>query len=68
MTTGRPSRTDEARSTSLSQSVRAPRGRIPLRAQGRVNLDELSERARDNYFYARAMVGRDLLPEVLAVH
>jgi hypothetical protein len=36
---------------------------FPCDAQGRVNLDELSEK---NYPYARAMVGRDLLqPRVL---
>jgi len=28
--------------------------------QGRVDLDTLSERARNNYFYARAMIGREL--------
>jgi hypothetical protein len=39
---------------------------FPCDAQGRVNLDELSELARENYLYARAMVGRDLLqPRVL---
>ena len=26
---------------------------------GRVDLDQLSERARNNYFYARAVVGRE---------
>jgi hypothetical protein len=39
---------------------------FPCDAQGRVNLDELSEPARENYLYARAMVGFDLLqPEVM---
>jgi hypothetical protein len=33
---------------------------FPCDAGGRVDLDELSERARNNYFYARAMVGREL--------
>lgn len=33
---------------------------FPCDGDGRVNLDELSERARNNYFYARAMVGREL--------
>ena len=42
---------------------------FPCNAQGEVNLDQLSERARDNYLFARAMVGCDLLtPEVLLVH
>ena len=27
---------------------------------GRVNLDDLSDEARNNYLYARAMVGREL--------
>lgn len=41
---------------------------FPCDAQGRVNLDQLSERARENYFYARAMVGLDLMqPEVAPV-
>ncbi len=33
---------------------------FPCDAEGRVNLDELSESARNNYFYARTMVGREL--------
>jgi hypothetical protein len=42
---------------------------FPCDAQGRVALDLLSDRARDNYLYARAMVGFDLLlPQVLRVH
>jgi hypothetical protein len=42
---------------------------FPCDSSGRVNLDQLSERARDNYFYARAMVGVDLLrPQVLRAH
>jgi hypothetical protein len=32
---------------------------FPCDAQGRVQLDSLSERARDNYLYARAVVGRE---------
>lgn len=32
---------------------------FPCDAQGRVTLDLLSERARDNYLYARAVVGRE---------
>jgi len=32
---------------------------FPCDAGGRVDLDALSEPLRDNYLYARAMVGRD---------
>ena len=31
---------------------------FPCDAAGRVDLDDLAERARCNYFYARAVVGR----------
>ena len=31
---------------------------FPCDPNGRVDLDHLSESARNNYFYARAMVGR----------
>lgn len=41
---------------------------FPCDGTGRVDLDHLSERARNNYFYARAMVGRELaLPAVEAI-
>ena len=33
---------------------------FPCDFEGRVNIDALSDRARINYFYARALVGRDL--------
>ncbi len=33
---------------------------FPCDGDGRVDLDQLSERARINYLYARAMVGREL--------
>lgn len=32
---------------------------FPCDAQGQVDLDGLSERARNNYLFARAMVGRE---------
>jgi len=32
---------------------------FPCDALGRVDLDTLPDRARDNYFFARAMVGKD---------
>jgi hypothetical protein len=39
---------------------------FPCDAQGHVMLDLLSERARTNYLYARAVVGREFgVPEVL---
>jgi hypothetical protein len=37
-------------------------------AQGQIDLDRLSEKARQRYLYARALVGRDFAtPEVLPV-
>jgi len=33
---------------------------FPCDPQGRVDLDAMSERARNNYFYARAMRGQEL--------
>ncbi|MCM2252832.1 MAG: hypothetical protein NDJ19_10785 [Ramlibacter sp.] len=33
---------------------------FPCDPEGRVDLDELSEHARINYLYARAVVGREL--------
>ena len=32
---------------------------FPCDAEGHVPLDDLSERARENYLYARAVVGRE---------
>lgn len=38
---------------------------FPCDCNGRVDLDGLSERARNNYLFARALVGRELVaPEV----
>jgi hypothetical protein len=40
---------------------------FPCDPSGQVDLDGLSEPARNNYFYARAMVGRELeVPRVEA--
>jgi hypothetical protein len=40
---------------------------FPCDAEGRVDMDHLSESARNNYLYARAMVGRELsVPAVWA--
>jgi hypothetical protein len=33
---------------------------FPCDGEGRVDLDALSDSARNNYFYARAMIGREL--------
>jgi hypothetical protein len=33
---------------------------FPCDARGQVDMDALSDRARANYFYARAVVGREL--------
>jgi hypothetical protein len=41
---------------------------FPCDPQGHVDMDQLSERARNNYLFARAMVGRDLsAPAVVPV-
>ena len=41
---------------------------FPCDPQGHVDLDALSERARNNYLYARAMIGREIaMPRVLPV-
>jgi hypothetical protein len=39
---------------------------FPCDAQGRVDIDALSERARTNYLYARAMVGREYATPAVA--
>ena len=42
---------------------------FPCDPHGQVDLDHLNERARNNYLYARAMVGRELSwPDVVAAH
>ena len=44
---------------------------FPCDSRGQVDLDHMSERARNNYFYARAMIGRELtVPaiETVALH
>lgn len=46
----------------------AGRGYVfPCDAQGHVDLDALSESARTNYLYARAMVGRELATPAVCV-
>ena len=42
---------------------------FPCDAQGHVDMDALSERARGNYLYARAVVGREYAtPSILRCH
>jgi hypothetical protein len=58
--------TFELRFRSLFDSGRALA--FACDAQGRIDLDRLSEKARDRYLYARALVGRDFAtPEVTPV-
>lgn len=38
---------------------------FPCDAQGNVNLDSLTERARANYFYARTTIGRQFCTPVM---
>lgn len=40
---------------------------FPCDSQGRVDLDALSEHARENYLYARALVGRATALPVIRV-
>jgi len=42
---------------------------FPCDPSGMVDLDNMSEKARNNYFYARAMIGRELTyPAVEVLH
>ena len=71
MNTAPAPRSDDARFELRYRSLSVHRCgyAFPCDEQGRVDLDQLSEEARENYLYARAMVGRDLQhPEVLSVH
>jgi hypothetical protein len=64
-THGMPANSHQIRFQSLHHEGRALA--FPCDAQGRVHLDGLSERARQNYLYARAVVGREFAyPAVLA--
>src|SRR5436190_20059216 len=73
----RPYKTTMSRSTLASQRYEIrfrslfSEGRalaFPCDAHGRVELDALGERARHNYFYARAVVGREYaLPTIVSV-
>jgi hypothetical protein len=48
----------ELRFLSLSSAGRGYA--FPCDAQGHVDMDALSDRARNNYLYARALMGRDV--------
>lgn len=55
----------ESRLTQYELRFRCLSGRgrgfsFPCDRQGRVDLDQLSDRARTRYLYARALVGREL--------
>jgi hypothetical protein len=54
----------EMRFRSLFQEGRAYA--FPCDADGRVDIDSLSDSARNNYFYARTVIGREL--SMPAVH
>lgn len=57
----------ELRFRSLFQEGRALS--FACDAEGRIDLDRLSDRARHSYLYARALVGREFAqPEVTAVY
>ena len=59
-----PATAYEIRFQSLFEAGRALT--FPCDSQGRVPMDELSDRARNNYLYARAVIGREYaMPAVL---
>jgi hypothetical protein len=42
---------------------------FPCDVHGHVNMDLLSDRAKENYLFARAMIGREFsYPTVMALH
>jgi hypothetical protein len=57
LSSSRPATRFELRFQSLFHEGRALA--FPCNAAGAVDLDTLSAKARDNYLYARATVGRD---------
>jgi hypothetical protein len=60
MNPGASRSTHELRFTSLFDEGRGYA--FPCDAQGRVDLDALSERARNNYLFARSVIGREVTP------
>jgi len=64
-TTLQPQAAFELRFQSLFDEGRA--FAFPCDAAGHVDMDALTERARQNYFYARAVIGREVaMPAVRA--
>ncbi len=62
----RPSQRFELRFRSLFNEGRG--WAFPCDAQGRVDLDCLSDRARNNYFFAHSVIGREVaLPRIITV-
>ncbi len=62
--TSKPAAGYEIRFKSMFQEGRGLA--FPCNSQGEVDLDDLSEKARTNYFYARAVVGREFLVPAIA--
>lgn len=54
----------ELRFSSLSDKRRD--FAFPCDRTGKVDIDELTDRGRSNYFYARAVVGRELSAPIVA--
>lgn len=61
-----PSLTHELRFMSLFQEGRGLS--FPCSAAGDVQIDDLSDRARANYFYARTVVGREFAQPAVVAH
>lgn len=59
---------DKTYEIRFSSLFKEGRGLVfPCDAQGHVDLDELSDAARNNYLYARALVGRDYATPAIQV-
>lgn len=41
---------------------------FPCDSSGHVDLDTLSERARNNYLFARTVIGREFLHPIVQIH
>ena len=68
MASASPSAAQVAYELSFACIYSTKRLAFPCDARGSVLIDTLSERARNNYFYARAMMGREFLaPQVQRV-
>jgi hypothetical protein len=51
----------------MSRSIRGRSLAFPCDAAGRVDIDALNDRERNNYLFARALMGRDYAFPVVAV-